>query len=60
MIKDYMIGNKIISQKLHMKERKRQLHKLQEIKNRPNSFQNFEPSFFRQTSIPADCKSSFT
>lgn len=51
-----MLGNKIIVQKMHRKERMRHLTKLQEIKTRPSAYnQQHEPSFFRQSTPIADC-----
>ena len=54
MNKDIAIGNKIIYQKMHRKERMRHLQKLQEIKSKPSALLPPEPSF-KPHSHPNDC-----
>jgi hypothetical protein len=54
MNKDITIGNKIIYQKMHRKERLRHLQKLNEIKSKPSPLNAQHPPFFKLPSCPAD------
>jgi len=54
MNKDITIGNKIIYQKMHRKERLRHLQKLNEIKTKPSPLNAQHPPLFKQSSYSAD------